>query len=121
MKFQFDCVFYYVKDMERSISFYTDVLELKLVSQDIVARFDICGVLFELVPAPSGKKLQGGGNARLCLKVEDIQKALHDLTEKGIRTHQVQEVENGLLASFEDPDGNEIFLWQYRSQNNGRL
>jgi len=49
MKYQFDCVFHYVTDMERAISFYTDVLGLKFVSRDAVARFDIDGVLFELV------------------------------------------------------------------------
>jgi catechol 2,3-dioxygenase-like lactoylglutathione lyase family enzyme len=113
MKYQFDCVFYYVKDMDRSISFYTDALGFKIVSRDVVTRFDIDGVLFELVPAPKGKELPGSGNARLCLRVEDIQKALKDLTKKGIQTSQAQEVENGFLASFEDPDGNEIFLWQY--------
>ncbi len=114
MKFQFDCVFHYVTDMERAILFYTDVLGLKLASRDVVARFDIDGVLFELVPSSSEKKLQAGGNARLCLKVDDIQQAVKDLEAKGIQTSQTQEVENGRLASFEDPDGNEIYLWEYR-------
>jgi hypothetical protein len=45
MKCHFDCIFYYVSDMNRAISFYTDILGLKLTSRDIVARFDIDGVL----------------------------------------------------------------------------
>ncbi|MFQ6116101.1 MAG: VOC family protein [bacterium] len=108
MKFHFDCVFYYVTDMERALSFYAGILGLKLTSRDIVARFDIDGVLFELVPAPGEGKLQGGGNARLCLKVDNIRQALEELQTKGIHASQVQEVDNGILASFEDPDGNEI-------------
>ena len=114
MKYQFDCVFHYVTDIERAISFYTDVLGLKLVSRDVVARFDIDGVLFELVPKASDKNLSGGGNARLCLRVDNIEQAVEDLAAKGIRTGPTKEVENGRLASFEDPDGNEIYLWEYR-------
>ncbi len=113
MRFNFDCVFYYVSDMERAIAFYADVLGLKLVSRDVVARFDIDGVLFELVPAPHKTKLQGGGNARICLRVGHIHQALKELQTKGIHTSQVQDEDEGMLGSFEDPDGNEIHLWQY--------
>ncbi len=114
MKFHFDCVFYYVTDMERAISFYAGVLGLKLTSRDVVTRFDIDGVLFELIPTPNANKIHGGGNARLCLKVDNIHRALEELQAKGIHTRPVQETDNGMLASFEDPDGNEICLWQYQ-------
>ena len=77
-----------------------------------MARFDIDGVLFELVPSRD-KKRRGDGNARLCLKVDDISQAVEYLKTKGIHACQIQKVENGKLASFEDPDGNEIHLWQY--------
>jgi len=50
----------------------------------------------------------------LCLKVENIYKAIEELQIKGVPTSQVQEVENGKLSSFEDPDRNEICLWQYK-------
>ncbi len=115
MKFNFDCVFYYVSDIERAISFYAETLGLKFVSRDVVARFDIDGVLFELVPTPNEAKLQGGGNARLCLQVDDIYQAVKHLQTKGISTSQVQDRDKGMLASFEDPDGNEVYLWQERS------
>jgi catechol 2,3-dioxygenase-like lactoylglutathione lyase family enzyme len=115
MKFNFDCVFYYVSDIERAVSFYAETLGLKVVSRDVVARFEIDGVLFELVPAPNEAKLQGGGNARLCLQVNDIHQAVKDLQTKGISTSQVQDKGKGMLASFEDPDGNEVYLWQEKS------
>lgn len=51
VKLSFDSVFCYVTDLERSLNFYRNTLELPLVSRDFVARFDIDGVLFELVPA----------------------------------------------------------------------
>jgi len=114
MKFHFDCIFYYVTNIERAIAFYVDVLGLKLTSRDEVARFDIDGILFELVPAKHRKKSQGEGNARLCLKVENINQAVEELRTKGVRSSPVQEKDNGMLASFKDPDGNEICVWQYR-------
>jgi catechol 2,3-dioxygenase-like lactoylglutathione lyase family enzyme len=66
-RFHFDCVFHYAEDIESAISFYSDVLGFRLASRDIVARFNIDGVLFELVPAREKGKLKGEGNARLCL------------------------------------------------------
>ena len=113
MRFHFDCVFYYVSDMESAVSFYSDVLGFRLTSRDVVARFDIDGVLFELVPAREKGKLKGDGNARLCLKVDDISDAVEYLRQKGVSGSEIQKVENGRLASVEDPDGNEIYLWQY--------
>ena len=115
-RFSFDCVFHYVTDMERAISFYTDVLGLKLTTRDAVARFDIDGVLFELVPAHGEADVQGNGNARLCLEVAEIHQAVQELQSQGVETSEVQEVENGTLASFADPDGNQIFIWQHRSR-----
>jgi len=112
-EFHFDCVFHYVSDMERSISFYSEVLGLRLTSRDVVARFDIDGVLFELVPGRDERNVKGGGNARLCLKVDDISQALEYLKMKGAHAGEIRKVENGRLVSFEDPDRNEIYLWQY--------
>ena len=113
MRFHFDCVFYYVSDMESAVSFYSDVLGFRLTSRDVVARFDIDGVLFELVPRQEKGKLKGDGNARLCLKVDDINRAVEYLKKKGVTGGEIQKVENGRLASVEDLDGNEIYLWQY--------
>ena len=113
MKFHFDCIFYYVSDLERSIRFYRDVLGLKLVSRDIVARFDIDGVLFEVVPAPDESVLHEAGNARLCLRVDNVEKALKELQAKGVHTRAAKSKGTGKLGSCEDPDGNEICLWEY--------
>ncbi len=116
VKFNFDCLFYYVSDMERAIRFYRDVLGFKLVSRDVVARFDVDGVLFELVPAPDESAFRGAGNARLCLRVDDVEQSLKALQAKGARTGRAQRKATGVLGTVEDPDGNEVCLWQYRQQ-----
>ena len=112
VRFLFDCVFYYVRDLEKAIAFYSDILGLKLISKNAVARFDLDGVLFELVPARHGE-VRGCGNARLCLKVEDLSQAVEYLKANGTHVGEIQKVENGKLVSLNDPDGNEICLWQY--------
>ena len=111
MTFTFDCVFYYVSDMDRALRFYRDVLGLKLVSRDHVARFEIDGVLFEIVPAPHHRSIEGNGNARLCLGVASVDEALSELQRKGVHTGKT-ETKEGMLGSLHDPDGNEICLWQ---------
>ncbi len=117
MRFHFDCVFYYVSDRERAIRFYREVLGLKLVSQDFVARFDVDGVLFEVVPAPGKNMLQHDGNARLCLRVDNVEEALKELQARGVQTGKAESKGNGKLRSFGDPDGNEICLWEYDSKH----
>lgn len=112
MRFGFDCVFYYVSDLDRAVRFYQDVLGLKVTSHDFVTRFEIGGALFELVPTKEAEKLRGGGNARLCLSTTDIQSAVAELHAKGVKASEIQPKQNGLLACFPDPDGNEICLWQ---------
>lgn len=115
VSYHFDCIFYYVSEMERAMRFYSDVLGFKLVSRDVVARFEVDGILFELVPAADRSKRQGTGNARLALRVDDIQQALNNLRAQGVPVTPAENKGTGILAFFRDPDGNEICLWQYLS------
>lgn len=113
MSFHFDCIYYYVRHLDRSIQFYSDILGFKLVSHDVVARFHADGVLFELVPTSDESKLGGSGNARLCLKVGDMKRTVRELRDRGVHVGDIHVVQNGMLAPLEDPDGNELMLWQY--------
>jgi predicted enzyme related to lactoylglutathione lyase len=112
LKLSFDAFFYYVTDLDRAVDFYRNVLDLPLVSRDCVARFDIDGVLFELVPAGE-RPVSGSGNVRLCLQVQDIKDTVAQLRKRGVHATEIKTVTGGLLAFFNDPDGNELCLWQY--------
>ena len=112
LKLSFDAVFYYVTNLDRSVDFYRNVLDFPLVSRDFVARFDIDGVLFELVPATAERTPSGSGNARLCLQVQDIHESIGQLKARGVQASEVKTVTGGLLSFFNDPDDNDC-LWQY--------
>jgi catechol 2,3-dioxygenase-like lactoylglutathione lyase family enzyme len=113
INFEFDCLFYYVSDLDRSIPFYRDILGFRLLSRDKVARFELDGVLFELVPCSTPVGSTQNGNARLCLKVENVAAALAQLQASGVRVHAPENQGTGILGRFQDPDGNELCLWQY--------
>ncbi|HYW36560.1 MAG TPA: VOC family protein [Terriglobales bacterium] len=120
LKLSFDTVFYYVTDMETSIAFYRDTLGLQLVSRDYVARFDLDGVLIELVPLPPGTVVPGSSNARICFSVADLQKTLEQMRTRGIPTSTIKEKKDGKLAFFRDPDNNELCLWEYAEPEGAR-
>ena len=113
LKLAFDAVYYHVSDMEKSIAFYRDILGFHLTSRDYVARFDIDGVLFELVPNAAGNVLPGKGNARVSFVVPDIREATIELKSRRVATSPIKPEPGGLISYFEDPDGNELCLWQY--------
>jgi catechol 2,3-dioxygenase-like lactoylglutathione lyase family enzyme len=112
MTLKFDCVFYYVSDLERAVGFYQNVLGLKLASTDLVGRFDMDGVLLELVPTKYPEKHGGTGNARLCLRVDNLAAERNDLMRLGVMSSEPVDEGPGLLSVIHDLDGNEICLWQ---------
>lgn len=119
-KLSFDAVFYYVTDIETSIAFYRDTLGLPMVSKDFVARFDLDGVLIELVPMPPGTVVPGNGNARLCFAVSDLNETLEQLHSRGIETSDIKTKKGGRIAFFRDPDDNELCIWQYTKAEDPR-
>ncbi len=111
-KFSFDAIYYHVKDMEKAINFYRNILGFPLKSRDYVARFEVDGVLFELVPAREGETIAGPGNGRLSLGVTDIEAAIRYLGSRGVQATPPKPEVGGVLSFFNDPDGNELCLWQ---------
>jgi catechol 2,3-dioxygenase-like lactoylglutathione lyase family enzyme len=120
LKLSFDAVFYYVTDMEASIAFYRDTLGLPLISDERIARFDLDGVLIELVPLPPGSVVPGNSNGRICFSVADLNETVEQLRAKGIATSNIKNKKDGRLAFFRDPDGNELSLWEYTHHEDAR-
>ncbi len=120
LQLSFDAVFYYVTHIEEAIAFYRDTLGLPMVSHDYVARFDLDGVLIELVPLPPGSVVPGSGNARLCFSVPDLKETLEQLHARGVATSGIKIKKDGKIAFFRDPDGNELSLWEYEKSDDPR-
>jgi predicted enzyme related to lactoylglutathione lyase len=98
--------------MEKAVAFYRETLGFPLKSRDYVARFEIDGVLFELVPAHAGETISGPGNARLSLGVANINDAVRYLESRGVKATAPKHEAGGILSLFHDPDGNELCLRQ---------
>jgi SAM-dependent methyltransferase len=114
-------VYYNVRDLERALGFYQDVLGLPVLSQDRhFAALDAGGVRLglhwsggEVVPhvARDGHGAYAGGT--LTLKVADIQRAADRLASSGVKLlGPIAKHRWGSLVPFEDPDGNVLKLFQ---------
>lgn len=106
-----------ISNMDRAVRFYTEVLGLKLTNRfgDHWATVDAGkGLTIGLhpgspqYPAPGTK-----GGMMLGMEIDEpIEAAVARLTEKGVRMNSpiVREAP-GAFVSFDDPDGNPIYLW----------
>lgn len=58
------------------------------------------------------KEMSPGSMQGLVLKSEDIEKEVADLKTKGVEVKPIDNTPWGRFASFSDPDGNGLTLWQ---------
>jgi catechol 2,3-dioxygenase len=110
-----DHVYYWVKDMDRAVGFYRDVVGLQLMRQDGTnwAVFSAGGRRFALHGAIEGHPVQPGG-ATAVFAVDDLDRARATLSERGVRFGHEGDVEGyARFASFEDPDGNAVQIIEY--------
>jgi catechol 2,3-dioxygenase-like lactoylglutathione lyase family enzyme len=111
----------FVSNMDRSIQFYTEVLGLKLTNRfgDAWATIDAGkGLTIGLHPASPKYPAPGTkGGIMLGMEIEGaIDKAVAHLSEKGVQFKDaVVRSEAGNFIHLEDPDGNEIYLWELAS------
>jgi glyoxylase I family protein len=114
---------YQVKDVERSIKFYTQHLGFTLEHQagSMFASVSMSGLKVFLSgpgssgarPLPDGRQQEPGGCNRLVLKVADLASVVKRLKEFEVPFRN--EIETGPAGSqiqLEDPDGNPIELFE---------
>lgn len=118
-----------VSNMDRAVQFYTETLGLKLAYRfgDHWASVEVGkGLTIGLHPAsadmPAGRK----GSMTIGLELSgSIHEAMSTLEAKGVRFHgSVNEGKSGSFVSFEDPDGNQLYLaqlnWNHVNQGAGK-
>jgi catechol 2,3-dioxygenase-like lactoylglutathione lyase family enzyme len=110
-----------VRDMERTVRFYTATLGLRLRARygDHFAQVEAPGTIIALHPASDssgggGAKEQGAGSDRMSIgfAVSDLQATMDDLKGKGVVFTRVTDDKQVRLAFFTDPDGTPLYLSQ---------
>ena len=114
---------YQVKDVARSVAFYTQQLGFALKHQQLPAFANVSlGDAQVLLsgpgasgsrPMPNGVQQEPGGWNRVVLKVADLPAFIAELKKAGLRFRNEMEAgPGGRQIQIEDPDGNPIELFE---------
>jgi glyoxylase I family protein len=114
---------YLVKDVDRSIVFYTQHLGFKLEQQSGAAFASVSngGLTVKLSgpkssgarPLPDGRRQEPGGWNRIILEVDDLPSRVAAMKQEGLRfRNKIETGPGGKQIQLEDPDGNPIELFE---------
>ena len=114
---------YQVKDVARSVEFYTSRLGFKLDHQHLPAFGQVSINNFKLIlsgpgasgsrPMPDGRAQEPGGWNRVILQVADLPARIAELKKSGLRFRNEMEAgPGGRQIQIEDPDGNPLELFE---------
>ena len=114
---------YQVKDVQRSIAFYTQTLGFNLDQQNLPAFGQVSIGNLKLIlsgpgasgsqPMPDGRQQEPGGGNRIVLLVQDLPARIADLKKQGVHfRNEMQVGPGGRQIQVEDPDGNPIELFE---------
>ena len=114
---------YQVKDVERSIQFYTQVLNFTLDRQALPAFGQVSTTGLKLIlsgpgasgsrPMPNGRSQEPGGSNRIILHVTNLPQCIEDLKAQGVSfRNEMESGPGGKQIQIEDPDGNPVELFE---------
>lgn len=114
---------YQVKEVQRSIAFYTKILGFVLDFQNLPAFGQVSIGNFKLILSgpgasgsrslPDGRRQEPGGWNRIVLQVHDLPARVTELNKKGVHfRNEMQVGPGGRQIQLEDPDGNPIELFE---------
>ena len=114
---------YQVKDVSRSVAFYTLQLGFKLDQEHLPAFAQVSIGDLKLIlsgpgasgsrPMPDGHHQEPGGWNRVILQVADLSSRIEALKQSGLRfRNQMEAGPGGKQIQLEDPDGNPIELFE---------
>src|SRR5262245_4147537 len=114
---------YHVKDVARSVTFYTQHLGFTVEHQQLPAFTSVSLGDWHIFlsgpgasgsrPMPSGQRQEPGGWNRIVLRVSDLPGLITDLKSGGVAFRNEMETgPGGRQIQIEDPDGNPIELFE---------
>jgi glyoxylase I family protein len=112
---------YQIRDVDRAIAFYTELLGFKLERKVGAAFAMVSRGSLQLVlsgpgssgarPMPDGRRQEPGGWNRIILYVSDLEAEMEKLKSAGVHFRNTVEAgPGGTQVQVEDPDGNPIEL-----------
>jgi len=106
-----------VSDQDRALSFYTDVLGFRLLTDQPFnekqrwLELGIPGADTRIVLFQFGDKLQPGGQLNITLWADDVEATARDLKAKGVEfVLEPKRMAYGTTSIFKDSDGNCLVL-----------
>ncbi len=114
---------YQVKDVARSVAFYTTHLGFKVAHQQPPAFASVALGDTQILlsgpqasgsrPMPDGRRQEPGGWNRVVLRVARLPDIIESLKESGVRFRNAMETgPGGRQIQVEDPDGNPLELFE---------
>lgn len=106
---------YYVNDMKKAVTYYSDMLNLKPESEsEGWTTFDLGGHRMCLHSLAPGQTTDG--KAILITNVTNLEGMVSELKKRGVEfVQEVKQVcEGGYAADFRDPSGNIVSLFEYK-------
>jgi len=114
---------YQVRDVARSVAFYTRHLAFTLKHQQLPAFANVSLGDVDILlsgpgasgsrPMPDGRQQEPGGWNRIVLKVTDLPALIAEMKTAGVRFRNEMETgPGGRQIQIEDPDGNPIELFE---------
>ena len=110
---KFSSAYYVIKDMDKAVTFYKDVLGLAIKFRDgnRWTQFDVNGVGVALAD-PSEGSVPPGGGATVVLEVDDLQELRDKLMKNGCHVNDIVDMGgHGKYFTTRDPAGNIVQIF----------
>ena len=106
-------IWLYVRDTQASIKFYRDTLGFKVVETfPDGALLNAGGILIGIHREEADRRSQPGGTS-IILHTKHIEKSFEMLRQRGVESlGKIEHEPYGRIATFKDPDGYLLEIWQ---------
>ncbi len=115
MELKASLAYYNVRDLDRSLKFYTEVLGLKLRLRhgNQWAEVNAGPINIGLHPTPDYDFPDGKGGATVSFFVNDIEAVAKTLKARGAEVGPINNPPRGKYALITDPDGNKLHMIEF--------
>lgn len=121
-KYPLATIWLYCRSVAQSVIFYRDILGIRVFDEGGgTAHLDAGGVRLSLHPADP-EDTPARGSFFVFLVQDSIESVYDELVGRGVHFQEpLQDFFYGRVASFYDPDGHQLFIWQPPSETDARF